>query len=97
MHTTSTGTCGKVAAGILPAVEPGFKPGGMIYANSEGSEQPEKKGGKMPPFEHFQKLLQAMLEKTEESLRRRVWPNATAKAPKPMTAPVIGTSGTGVV
>jgi serine/threonine protein kinase len=35
-----------VAAGILPAVEPGFQPGGK---NADGKGDTEKPGGKMPP------------------------------------------------
>ncbi len=45
-----------VAAGILPAVEPGFQPGGPSVGNSEAAESSEAPagasadpGGKMPP------------------------------------------------
>jgi hypothetical protein len=41
---------GIVAAGILPAVEPGFQPGGSGVENSEAMEKSSiEPGGKMPP------------------------------------------------
>jgi tRNA-2-methylthio-N6-dimethylallyladenosine synthase len=47
---TSYGKRGGVAAGILPAVEPGFQPGGTTVDMSDGSTISEKDpGGRMPP------------------------------------------------
>ena len=46
---------------------------------------------------NISETLQAMLGTAGRSLRRRVPPTAMAKAPKPMTTPVIGISGTGAV
>ncbi|MGA3265838.1 MAG: MiaB/RimO family radical SAM methylthiotransferase [Verrucomicrobiota bacterium] len=47
---TSYGKRGGVAAGILPALEPGFQPGGMTVDKSDGSTISENgPGGRMPP------------------------------------------------
>jgi folate-binding protein YgfZ len=51
IYLINHGRVAPVAAGILPAVEPGFQPGGKVIANPARTEDLDATpGGKMPPF-----------------------------------------------
>ncbi len=65
---------GKVAAGILPAVEPGFQPGGKDTANAKRAEHSgvaqdltSSPGGKMPP------ATAARMAAATENVKARCW------------------------
>ena len=72
---------------ILPVVEPSFQP----HINTVENQ----KGGRMPAA-LFSEMHQVILQTAAQILRRKAVPKAMANVPRPITAPVIGTSGTGV-